>query len=312
MVDLSFLSFLPFIGHRFKKSAYIEYIKSDLTSYEKLPTLSTDKQYQCKCCLSFCSTNSIVTCNKSTEDDPHTFCKECISKYITHGINSYEIKLSCMCAASPENCKGTFTFKLISECVDKETYDKFEESFEIKEIKKFCGSLKNYQICPHCHKCGIIANKNILQCKKNNCKKKWCSKCRKSDHSGYTCNKIHDPQNIDAIRTIVEETINHALIHKCPKCRSTYVKEEGLGCNHMTCTTCKTRSCYLCGLEMCNCPQYNRNKNSNMKDDGNWLYNRKKIINSCRELLMENDKDVQIVMIKELERHGVYINIEDL
>lgn len=312
MVNLSFLSFLPFVGDKFKKSTYLEYIKSDYTDCENLPALDIDKQYQCKCCLSFYNANDVVTCNKLIEDDPHTFCKKCMSEYITYGVNNYEAKQSCICVVDSEFCKGVFTLKLISECVNKETYDKFEELLEIKEIKKFYKLLTDYQICPHCHKCGVIANKNVLKCKKSNCKKKWCSKCRKPDHPSYTCNKIINSQNIDAIRTIVEETISHALTHKCPKCNSIYVKEEVYGCNNMTCSMCGTQSCYLCGLQSCVCPQYNKNKYNNLKDDGNWLYNRKKIIKACKELLMENDKNVQVVISKEMEKHGVYINIEDL
>lgn len=312
MVNWSFLSVLPFVGHWFKKSTYIEYVKSYSSDCAKSLVLDSDKQYECKCCLEFCNADDMVTCTESTKDDPHTFCKECISRYIIHGINDNVVRQGCMCFINSKNCKGVYTSKVIFECVEKETHDKFEELFEIREVKKFCKLLKDYQICPHCQKCGIIANKDILKCKKQDCKKKWCSKCKHPEHKGYGCNKIIDSQNIDAIRITVEETINSALTHKCPKCSSIYIKEEGNGCNHMTCTVCDTRSCYICGLVSCSCPAYNDNLNNNLNDKGNWLYNRKKIIKACKELLMENDKDVQIIICKELEKHGIYISVEDL
>ena len=312
MVNWSFLSFLPFVGHRFKKSVYIEYVHADSIDFEKALILDNTKKYKCGCCWENYDTNEIVTCNKSTNDEPHTFCKKCVAKYINCGISDANIKRSCMCVVGSGICNGIFTAGTITECVGEETCNKFKEMLEIKEINIFYKKLKNYQVCPSCHKCGIVVDREILKCKKENCRKKWCSKCGRPDHTGYACNRISDPNNIDAIRTVVEETINYALTHKCPKCKSIYVKEEGHGCNHMTCSVCSVRSCYLCGMQACCCPAYNKNKNDNVKDDGNWLYNRKKIIMACKNLVIVNDKDVQLIMIQELKKHDINIDIRYL
>lgn len=316
-MDWSVLSFLPFIGDRFKKSGIrVEYVKSDLTiTIESLPLDNTQK-YDCKCCLSLFDSEEIITCSKSSKDDLHTFCKQCVSDYINNGMVNGEAKNACMCRLDSGKCSGTISAQHILKCTNKETYDKFEEMFEIQEIKKFHKILNNYQICPHCFKYGTIANKDIKKCKKTNCNKKWCTKCKKSYSSGHICKRIEDAKNIDAIRILVEETINYALMHKCPKCSSMYVKEDGRGCNHMTCSLCKASSCYLCGSLMSShvgssCRQYN-NTGHLTEDQGNWLYNRKKIINECEDLLRANNKDVQMVMINELEKNKIYIDIDNL
>lgn len=312
-MDLSFLSFLPFIGHRFKKSGvHVEYVKADLLANIESVHLDSTQKYDCKCCTVTYNHDKIITCSKSSEDNLHTFCKQCVSDYINNGIVSGEIKNLCMC----EMCPGIISAQCILKCTNKDTYDKFEEMFEIQEIKKFHKILNNYQICPHCFKYGVIVNKDVMKCKKLHCNKKWCTKCKKSYSSGHVCKRIEDTKNIDAIRIIVEETINSALMHKCPKCSSMYIKEDGSGCNHMTCLLCGAESCYLCGALRSShignsCPQYNDQRGLT-KDRGNWLYNRKKIINECEELLRANNKDVQIVMINELEKNQIYINIDNL
>lgn len=317
MVDLSFLSFLPIIGKRFKKipNTYVEYIKPVNRPENSKELINDDKKYECKCCFVEYNGSEIITCDKSTEENLHTFCNQCVTGYIMCGINNGQVKNSCMCRHNDKICPGIISMQHIEKCVGKENYDKFEEMFEIQEIKKFHKILANYQVCPHCFKYGVVVNDVIMKCGKIGCNKKWCTKCKKPKHKGYPCGRVDDAKNIELIRTTVEETINRSLTHKCPKCSSMYVKETGSGCNHMTCV-CGTRSCYLCGLNIGNsshivCPTYN-DKSNLTNDSGNWLYNRKKIIKACKELLIANEKDVQLIMIKELEKHEIYINIKDL
>jgi hypothetical protein len=302
----------PFIKR--KKKTYVEYIKQDITTHTTI--LDDAKQYKCTCCLSTHDSYDMITCNKCTKDKPHAFCKECVEGYINYGINSCDINQSCMFVTGTAKCGGIFTVGSILKCTSKEIFDKFEEMVEIREVNKFYKKLNNYQVCPSCRKCGTTANKNILKCNNKKCKQKWCSKCMKNEHAGYKCNQILNSADSSAIRLIVEETVNSAFTHKCPSCKSIYIKEEGRGCNHMTCSVCNTRSCYLCGMTRCKCSLYNDDHDDfnidNVNDKGNWLYNRKRIIKTCKKLLIVNNKDVQLLMIEELEKHKIYINIDDI
>lgn len=324
MINLSFLSFLPFIGHRFVKSTYVLYVKDHEYSDLQKPTSSINndnfEKYEedlCLCCFSICNKNELFQCSLSnlseTNGDKHVFCKKCIETYVKIGISDSQVKISCMCKNQSEICKGIFSDEVLLKCIEYDVFLKLKDLMEVNEIKKFHKNLQNYHICPFCNKCGIVSQKKILKCKHEKCRKKWCSKCKKPPHSNNSCKKIIDKNDRNEIRKIVEDTINNSLIKKCPRCKSVYVKEEGKGCNHMTCTICGTRSCYVCQKENCGkCKLFNHNDRNNIDDNGNWLFNRKKIINNCKHLILENEKEVQYIISKELENHGIYINPDDI
>jgi hypothetical protein len=83
------------------------------------------------------------------------------------------------------------------------------------------------------------------------CKKSWCVKCRNDAHMPNPCGKITtkftDTESlILAVRTMVERVIDDVGIHKCPKCFTKYEKTDG--CNFMTCSSCHSYSCFICGI----------------------------------------------------------------
>ena len=71
--------------------------------------------------------------------------------------------------------------------------------------------------------------------------------CIQSDHLPKTCEEYAADLKTDSIHT-VEEAMTDALIKKCPRCRSSILKEYG--CNKMTCSRCCTMFCFVCGEQV--------------------------------------------------------------
>jgi hypothetical protein len=194
----------------------------------------------------------------------------------------------------------------------------------------FAKMFNGYQICPFCNMYGIIVEGNIKYVKCNRCdNKSWCTLCRREAHDNDPCWKIKNELDTDAIIFAVTETLTNALVHKCPSCNSKYIKEEG--CNLMTCSSCRSYSCYLCGISLL--PRgHNKywhfysgaEKKTNERTcalfndvgavglipkQGNTKFNNDKVIAECTKLLNANNQSVQKVMIAEMKKQGVDLNL---
>jgi TRIAD3 protein (E3 ubiquitin-protein ligase RNF216) len=92
-----------------------------------------------------------------------------------------------------------------------------------------------------CHKCGYIVvfeGHGPMVCPE--CKSSTCTKCGEPWHDNLTCAQAKE---LDKER-LVEEKMNEAVVRKCPKCHTQFMKDEG--CNKMECPRCHTWICYWC------------------------------------------------------------------
>lgn len=69
--------------------------------------------------------------------------------------------------------------------------------------------------------------------------------CKLESHIPKSCDEFAKENGL-SIRRQIEEAMSAALIRKCNKCATPFVKEEG--CNKMTCTRngCRNVQCYVC------------------------------------------------------------------
>lgn len=123
--------------------------------------------------------------------------------------------------------------------------------------------------------------------------------------------------------------IDDAVIHKCPQCFTKYNKEDG--CNLMTCPTCHSYSCYLCGILIrprggikywhfkgsgsadanATYPLYNNdNDEEESIRQGNIRFNQQKVSKALTDLLSINRDDPEITkaLEKEVERRGYRVH----
>lgn len=205
-----------------------------------------DGLFDCQCCLESVPKSSIIKCNNVDVTQIHSVCSTCFCNHINQSI--IDKKIGCM--MSPSGCKGRYNDRDIKQHLNKTTCMKYLECAQIEEVALMANILDNYHICPFCSKYGVSLNddpvdnyqdKFTINCLE--CKETWCCKCRNFAHYPDPCGKLNSRDKIDRI---IDEVVDSAAIHTCPQCFLKYNKE--LGCNLITCSRCKSYSCYACGV----------------------------------------------------------------
>jgi len=285
--------------------------------------LILEDENECQCCFDKVKKENTITCTGANEKYRHMFCGDCIKGYIDSVLDQNK-HIGCMMSA--QGCNGYYKDNDMKKVLDEEKYKRYLESAHVGEVMMLTKNLDNYQTCPFCTKYGIIIE-NIDQIPNDrcyidcpHCKKSWCIKCRNEKHIPDPCGKLKTTDE-KIIKNIVTQTIDDALIHKCPKCMTKYEKVDG--CNLITCSTCHTYSCYLCGLLIVPkngqkywhfgsgyglCPLYNSNDSDVKK--GNIKYNTEKIKTKLNDLITINkdNEDVVNKLKEECKRHGYEVD----
>lgn len=118
----------------------------------------------------------------------------------------------------------------------------------------------------------------------------------------------------------VDEFIDILSINLCPKCSTSFIKEEG--CNLMKCNQCHTSFCYLCSEILQDgdhshflskgsyeglCVLYNDQNNLVYdRNQGNLIYKKKKLIKWCKLLLEQNaHPETRKIMLKQMRKQGI-------
>lgn len=288
----------------------------------------------CQCCFCEFPPDEIVMCTGANSKYIHITCYDCLKGYFESVLDQ---KKSVGCMMSNEGCNGRYHDHDVKKSLSDEQYNKYTECLKVEEALQFT-ILDDYHMCPFCSKYGIIAE-NVdrlseselsIECKQ--CLKSWCVKCRNESHVPDPCGKLKT-SNSETVKHAVAKAINDSAIHKCPKCQLKFIKEEG--CNLITCSSCKTYSCYLCGLIIvpkddkkywhfkgagsaepgAECPLYNsRALNETQIVAGNTDYNNKKVIRGLTELLKINthDREIFTALHTEITNMGYIIDISSI
>ena len=295
-----------------------------------VPLILTDDN-ECQCCFDSFTKEETITCTGASEEHVHTFCKDCVKGYLENVMND---KKSICCMMSGEGCEGRYRDKDIAISLNDKQYERYQDYMEVDDATSLAKTLDNYNICPFCSKFGVIVDnipghedQHIIKIDCPMCKKTWCIKCRKESHGNDPCGKINTDDK-DVIRKLVDMTIDDAVIHNCPKCYTKYNKIDG--CNLMTCPSCHTYSCYLCGLLIVKkrgvkywhfkgsgsadrnaiCPLYNDGQSGLLGligvRNGNQEYNNKKVIKALHNLIDINygNKSVTDGILLEIISRG--------
>jgi TRIAD3 protein (E3 ubiquitin-protein ligase RNF216) len=118
---------------------------------------------------------------------------------------------------------------------------------EQEAVLRMAG-IENLASCPFCPYAAEYPPVEIdreFRCQAPDCEKVSCRLCKLESHIPKSCAE-HAKENGLSIRRQIEEAMSAALIRKCNKCQTPFVKEEG--CNKMTCTRngCRNVQCYVC------------------------------------------------------------------
>lgn len=289
---------------------------------------------KCKCCFGDFDIVNLYSCSKITAENKHKVCESCLIMYLKFNLNNGACSLDCMFERS-DTCHGTYNLETIYAFLNEKEYEIYKDNYEIYEIQKLSNLIDNYQICPNCEKYGSIVSKSQLTMKYRvwiNCSKcqlQWCSYCLKKrifyNGSDCHCYRIEYDKNVIAreteaellkkieyIENIICNTINELIIHKCPYCNVSYIKEYG--CNLITCNTCRGKSCYLCNEKILQprensyywhfknhalnddinaCPLFNYTENL---DDENTVYVKNKIQLKLNDFQDSNNKYINTLL----------------
>lgn len=295
---------------------------------------------ECVCCFDTYSSNKIISCTKSNGKNKHTMCHGCAKMFIENVINDKK-KIKCILN---KECDGEYDDSDLASILDKKLYERYSEYMKVDLATRLAPILDNYHLCPFCSKYGIIIenvpgyiNQHVktIECMNDECRTTWCVQCRKAYHGNDPCNKIYT-DNHDVLNRTINETIDAAIIHNCPKCFTKYNKEDG--CNMMTCPSCEAHSCYLCGILInpingakywhfkgsgsadnnAQCPLYNITDPSSKytSEDvtkANLDFNNKKVINALNNLIEINKDNIHIVagIKKNLASRG-YVQFKEI
>ncbi len=233
-----------------KEKKELERLEKEKLEQERL--IQFKKINECKCCFGEYIHSELIHCDKANIDNVHLICTDCMKRYVNVAIEKSQINLKCV-YDDTDHCNGFYKEETFKSVLNEEEYNKFIDLYEISEVRQIASIISNYQICPKCRKFGIqIDSKEKLSVKCGKCLSEWCSKCQKQSHK-QDCNYIEisniKKENLESyIDNILIEIRNKTIMHTCPHCNSTFIKEEG--CNLIKCSTCNGHSCYLCGIKI--------------------------------------------------------------
>ncbi len=174
----------------------------------------------------------------------HSICNKCWVYYVDSWIANAGSKP--LCPACDEELEIPLIIRFAS---DVNRLDRFISLY----VEKILFLTKNYKWCssPTCNKIIKVdlatTPYGIVSCE---CGYKCCLKCNMEPHFPAKCSQIakyYDELKLDRTRLVTkpaEDELFKSVGCKCPIC-STFIEKNG-GCNHMTCTMCKTYFCWNC------------------------------------------------------------------
>ena len=195
---------------------------------------------ECGCCCMDYPMNRMVHCDA---DVLHWFCKTCARQMAETEIGKSKYELRCM---SMDNCEGGFSRDQRAVFLDDKTIVALERN-EQEAMLRMAG-IENLASCPFCPYAAEYPRVEInkeFECQAPDCLKISCRLCKLESHIPKTCKEFAKETGL-SVRRQIEEAMSAAMIRKCNKCSTPFVKEEG--CNKMTCTRngCHNVQCYIC------------------------------------------------------------------
>jgi hypothetical protein len=332
--------------HRLQNTSQLIGVPESMTGKPVVPTAKpvvttakpvvTTAKPTCLTCLESFTEDQIIRCTGTSAKYNHMVCKECLCNYMKIVLNE---KKSVGCMFSTTGCCGRYNDYDIMTTLSEDEYMKYLECADVEQAINMAKIFDNYCLCPFCSKFAVTID-NIegipdthLDIKCPRCVKSWCVKCRNEAHVPEPCGRIKVFDK-NAICRLIERTIDEQTIHKCPKCFTKYKKEEENGaCNLMTCPTCHTYSCYVCGIMVepkikpegtikywhfkghtdadknAQCVLYYKYGTQKEINEGNKEHNNKKIAEGLERLVTINISNFEIAceIVRQIDIMGIKI-----
>ncbi|ESN99805.1 hypothetical protein HELRODRAFT_113569 [Helobdella robusta] len=197
-----------------------------------------DNLGDCKICLDKISFSDYYV----TEYCGHVYCKDCITSLIKNSSQEANFPIRCI----QENCNAELVIKDFQNLITNE--DDFQAIVEAS-FKHFQSQNSDKYFCCPSPDCPTIIRKvqeptSALELKEficGVCQHSVCMSCGNIYHKGTKC--AYNAADETLRSWIDEDELNRSI---CPKC--SFGIEKNGGCNHMTCSNCKTHICWVCKM----------------------------------------------------------------
>ncbi|XP_035659765.1 E3 ubiquitin-protein ligase RNF19A-like [Branchiostoma floridae] len=217
------------------------FIELDRDETESSPRLSASlvgefTVTECGVCLETQALHRRPCCN-------FPVCDACLKQYFTTQVLQAIVKLYC-CSSE---CQSTVSREEITFRLDDDARLKFQR-YLVEANRE-----PHVKTCPRCSEPmtvdkRLVSKKDwspeeaMVVCKE--CSMVWCFPCHAPWHEGVNCRLYQKGDKLLKVWA-KEECQGQVNAQKCPKCKI-YIQRTS-GCDHMTCTRCKTEFCYRCG-----------------------------------------------------------------
>ncbi|KAF8056713.1 hypothetical protein FPV67DRAFT_648613 [Lyophyllum atratum] len=164
----------------------------------------------------------------------HSWCRDCISRYLTSAIDNKYFPLTCL--GGNAKCREHVPLQVARQFLTISEFDAIVDAALAFYIHSrpdefhYCPSPD----CPQIYR--RAPRETVLQCP--SCLLRICPSCHVEAHDGFTC---PDPEGDNKLFRVWMK--NHD-VKPCPGCKVPIERAEG--CHHMTCTQCKTHICWVC------------------------------------------------------------------
>jgi TRIAD3 protein (E3 ubiquitin-protein ligase RNF216) len=197
---------------------------------------------ECGCCFGDYPLNRMVHCDN--ESSSHWFCRQCAKSTAEVEIGNAKYIVGCMHMGG---CSGSFSMDQKTQFLEQSAIVALERNEQRAMLRMAFpdGLLESCAFCSYSAEYPPMSENKEFRCESDDCKRITCRLCRKETHIPMSCEEAAKENGLSARRQI-EEAMSAALIRKCNKCRTPFIKLEG--CNKMTCSAsgCSNIQCYVC------------------------------------------------------------------
>ena len=223
----------------------------------KIHTKTGDK---CICCDE--STEAGVLLHK-TRRQTHSLCSSCADGYLgpllAQSIGN--IKKKIWTGVSTVQCPGSYHGSRRNQCkcqIPIKTLVFDSSSPLATDVLRIAHVLENKELafcptrgCPNIIR--IHAQDPIAHTCCSQCHTTWCRYCMVQPyHEGMSCLEYEASLASTDNGKLVAKLLKEGSLKLCPLCKAPTIKQQDslgrdLGCNKISCSSCKTRWCWLCG-----------------------------------------------------------------
>ncbi|KAH9174701.1 hypothetical protein EDB89DRAFT_462865 [Lactarius sanguifluus] len=165
----------------------------------------------------------------------HKWCKSCLVAYLSAASDTRSFPISCL--GNQGKCTALIPIWLARRVLSP-------TNFEALALAAFHTHVQarpdEYHYCPtpDCPQAYPTGPRNaVISCP--SCLVRICPSCHVEYHEGVTCADREDGGD-----RLFQEWMKANNVKKCPGCAAPIERTEG--CNHMTCTRCRTHICWVC------------------------------------------------------------------